>query len=211
MLQRARFLEKRAIDIAGSVVALVVTGPVLVLLAVAVRILHGRPVLFRQQRAGFGGQPFHIVKLRTMTDARGADGVLLPDDRRLTRFGSLLRSTSLDELPELWNVLRGEMSLVGPRPLPTSYLQRYTEREARRHEVRPGITGLAQVSGRNALTWEERLELDVVYVDSWTILGDLRILARTVASVVARDGISAGDHATMHELRPQARGAHPPT
>lgn len=193
---------KRAIDIGVAGAGLVVLSPVLALLALAVRVVHGSPVLFGQERAGLGGSPFRIVKLRTMTDVRGPDGALLPDDRRLTRFGRFLRSSSLDELPELWNVVRGDMSLVGPRPLPTSYLPRYTEREARRHEVKPGITGLAQVSGRNGLSWEERLELDVRYVESSSLALDLRILARTFGQVLRRSGISAEGHATMAELRP---------
>lgn len=193
---------KRTIDLGVAGAGLVVLSPVLALLALAVRLVHGSPVLFGQERAGLGGRPFRIVKLRTMTDVRGPDGALLPDDRRLTRFGQFLRSSSLDELPELWNVVRGDMSLVGPRPLPTSYLPRYTEREARRHEVKPGITGLAQVSGRNGLSWEERLELDVRYVETRSLALDLRILARTVGQVLRRSGISAEGHATMAELRP---------
>ena len=162
----------------------------------------GSPVLFRQLRAGMHGHPFTIVKFRTMTDECDKDGRPLPDDQRLSGVGRILRSTSLDELPELWNVLRGDMSLVGPRPLPVSYLPRYTEREARRHDVRPGITGLAQVSGRNALSWDERLELDVQYVETRTLGLDLRILWRTVAAVITRSGIAEEGQATMTELRP---------
>lgn len=188
-------------DLGLAGLALAVLSPVLLLLAGLVRAVHGPPVLFVQLRAGRGGRPFSIVKFRTMTSAVGPDGGLLPDDQRLTRFGRFLRSSSLDELPELWNVVRGDMSLVGPRPLPVSYLPRYTEREARRHEVRPGITGLAQVSGRNSLSWEERLELDVRYVETRSLGLDLRILARTVGQVLARTGISAAGHATMVELR----------
>ncbi len=197
---------KRTIDLGVAGAGLFMLSPVLALLALAVRVVHGSPVLFGQERAGLGGRPFRIVKLRTMTDARGPEGALLPDDRRLTRFGRFLRSSSLDELPELWNVVRGDMSLVGPRPLPTSYLPRYTEREARRHEVKPGITGLAQVSGRNGLSWEERLELDVRYVETRSLRLDLQILARTVGQVLRRSGISAEGHATMAELRPPAQG-----
>lgn len=181
--------------------ALAVLSPVLLLLAGLVRAFHGSPVLFTQLRAGRAGRAFHIVKFRTMTGEVGPGGVLLADEQRLTRFGRFLRSTSLDEVPELWNVVRGDMSLVGPRPLPVSYLPRYTEREARRHEVRPGITGLAQVSGRNALSWEERLELDVRYVETRSLGLDLRILARTVGQVLSRTGISAEGQATMLELR----------
>jgi len=198
---------KRTVDVVGSGLGLVSCSPLLAVIALAVRLIHGSPVLFTQERAGMGGKTFRIYKLRTMTDARGPDGTHLPDDQRLTPFGRFLRSTSLDELPELWNVLRGDMSLVGPRPLPVAYLPRYSDREARRHEVRPGITGLAQVSGRNALSWEERLELDVVYVETRSTAGDLRLLARTVGQVLAREGISAEGHATMTELRPPGTGS----
>jgi sugar transferase EpsL len=191
----------RSADTAAAAVGLLLVSPLLLVLAVLVRIIHGPPVLFRQVRAGLGGQPFTILKLRTMNDATGPDGALLPDDARLTPFGRFLRSTSMDELPELWNVLRGEMSIVGPRPLPIRYLARYTDREQRRHQVRPGITGLAQVSGRNLVGWDQRLELDVRYVETRTIALDLRILAATVAQVFLRRGISAEDGTTMAELR----------
>ena len=157
-------------------------------------------MLFRQTRPGLHGQPFEMVKFRTMTDARDADGHLLPDAERLTSFGRFLRGASLDELPELWNVLRGEMSLVGPRPLLMRYLGRYTPEQARRHAVRPGITGLAQVSGRNALSWDEKFALDLEYVDRVSFGLDVRILLRTLAKVVRREGISAGQHATMPEF-----------
>lgn len=182
-------------------IAALLLSPVLGLLALLVRSRLGSPVLFHQERAGLGGRPFTLVKLRTMTDARGADGALLPDEQRLTPLGRRLRAWSLDELPELANVVRGDMALVGPRPLPTSYLDRYTPEEARRHEVRPGITGWAQVNGRNATSWEERLAMDVWYVDnrSWRL--DLRIVARTFGVVLRRPGISADGHATMPELR----------
>jgi sugar transferase EpsL len=156
----------------------------------------GSPVLFRQQRPGLHGRPFEVLKFRTMTDERGPDGELLPDEHRLTGFGKTLRSTSLDELPELWNVIRGDMSLVGPRPLLMEYLPRYSPRQARRHEVRPGVTGWAQVNGRNAPDWEERLEMDVWYVENRTFLLDLRILLRTVLAVLRREGISREGHAT---------------
>ena len=171
--------------------------PVLALLGILVRWKHGAPVLFRQMRAGRDGEPFEILKFRTMTDERGADGQLLPDAERLTPFGRWLRSTSLDELPELWNVVRGEMNLVGPRPLLPEYTDHYTPEQARRLEVKPGITGLAQVSGRNDLSWDERLALDVEYVDtrSWKL--DLWILWRTVWTVLSRRGISEQGHATM--------------
>ena len=157
----------------------------------------GAPVFFRQQRPGLHGQPFQMVKFRTMTDARGPDGALLPDAERLTPFGRFLRSASLDELPELWNVLRGDMSLVGPRPLLMEYLPLYTPEQARRHAVRPGITGWAQVNGRNALSWEEKFALDVWYVDHQSLALDIRILWLTARKVLAREGISAAGEATM--------------
>ncbi len=187
----------RAIGCLGLLVAL----PFLSGLAILVRWRMGSPVLFRQERAGLYGQPFSIVKLRTMVDGRGPDGHPLPDEARLTPLGRFLRSTSLDELPEIWNVVRGEMVLVGPRPLPTSYLDRYTAEERRRHDVRPGITGWAQVNGRNTTSWDERLAMDVWYVDNRSVTLDLRILARTVLVVLGRQGISADDHVTMPELR----------
>ena len=193
-------LVKRLADVTASAVGLLVLSPVLGALALLVRQRLGSPVLFRQVRPGLGGRPFEMVKFRTMTDARGSDGALLPDADRLTPFGRFLRASSLDELPELWNVLRGDMSLVGPRPLLVRYLDRYTPEQARRHEVRPGITGLAQVSGRNALSWDEKFALDVWYVDHASLRLDLTILARTLLKVVRRDGISADAHATMPEF-----------
>lgn len=180
---------------------LIVLSPVLVGLALVVRQRLGSPVFFRQIRPGLHGEPFEMVKFRTMTDARGPDGELLPDAERLTSFGRFLRSSSLDELPELWNVLKGDMSLVGPRPLLMRYLDRYTPEQARRHEVRPGITGLAQVSGRNAISWEDKFALDVWYVDHRSFWLDLQILARTVLKVVRRDDISADAHVTMPEFQ----------
>lgn len=191
---------KRAFDIAVSAVLLSVFSPLLLLIAVLIRLKMGRPVLFRQERPGLHGQLFAACKFRTMTDARGPDGKLLPDAQRLGRFGVFLRRTSLDELPQLWNVLRGDMSLVGPRPLLTAYLSRYSPEQARRHEVPPGITGWAQIHGRNAISWEEKFSLDVWYVDHWSLLLDLRILLMTVASVLRRDGISAAGHCTMPEF-----------
>jgi lipopolysaccharide/colanic/teichoic acid biosynthesis glycosyltransferase len=188
---------KRLFDLIVSIILLVLLCIPLLLLAVVIRLRLGSPVLFRQVRPGLHGRPFTMVKFRTMTDARGADGHLLPDAQRLTRFGCLLRSTSLDELPELWNVLSGEMSLVGPRPLLMEYLPLYTPEQARRHEVRPGVTGWAQVNGRNALSWEDRFKLDVWYVDHRTFWLDLRILGMTVRKVLVRDGISAEGEATM--------------
>lgn len=188
---------KRIVDVVVAAVALLVLSPLLVVLAVLVRRRLGSPVLFRQCRPGLHGEPFELLKLRTMTDDRHPDGDLLPDGQRLTSFGRWLRSTSLDELPELINVLRGEMSLVGPRPLLTSYLDHYTPRQARRHEVRPGITGWAQVNGRNATDWDTRLELDVWYVENRSLWLDVRILARTLLTVLRREGISSDGHATM--------------
>lgn len=191
---------KRTFDVVVAGAALVVLSPVLAVVALLVRLRLGSPVLFRQERAGLGGRPFILTKFRTMTDERGADGALLPDEQRLPAFGSFLRSTSLDELPELVHVLRGEMSLVGPRPLPTKYLERYSPRQARRHEVRPGITGWAQVNGRNTARWAERLEMDVWYVDNRSLLLELKILWRTVRVVFTREGVAEEGQATMTEF-----------
>lgn len=195
---------KRAFDLIVTVPLLLVLSPALALLALAVRLVMGSPVIFRQQRSGLRGKPFTIDKFRTMTDARDAQGNLLPNEQRLTRFGRFLRSTSLDELPELFNVLKGEMSLVGPRPLHTRYLDRYTPEQARRHEVRPGITGWAQVNGRNALTWEQKFEHDVWYVDNRSLGLDVKILWLTALSVLRREGVNAEGHVTM----PEFRGSH---
>jgi len=192
-----RRFGKRLLDVALAAIALVALSPVLAVVALLVRRSLGSPVLFRQRRLGRGGMPFPVAKFRTMTDARDAAGDLLPDGERIPRFGQLLRSTSLDELPELLNVLRGEMSLVGPRPLILDYAGRYTPEQMRRHEARPGITGWAQVNGRNALSWEERFALDVWYVDHCSLTLDLRILVRTIANVVRRTDISEAGHATM--------------
>lgn len=191
---------KRLFDVVASAVALVVLSPLIVVVAVLVALKLGRPVLFTQERPGRIGRPFTMYKFRTMTSATGPDGRLLPDADRLTSFGRLLRSTSLDELPELWNILRGDMSLVGPRPLLMAYLPRYSAHQARRHEVRPGLTGWAQVNGRNATTWDERFDLDVWYVDHRTMRLDLQIIWKTIRAVVRRDGVSAEGHATMPEF-----------
>lgn len=196
----ARWL-KRGADVALASAGLIVAAPVLGSVAAAVAVKLGRPVLFRQRRAGLGGKPFSILKFRTMTDGRGADGELLPDAQRMTNFGRWLRSTSLDELPELLNVLRGEMSLIGPRPLHLRYVPRYNARQTRRHDVRPGITGLAQVRGRNTLGWSERLELDVVYAHSVGLVLDLQILLETVVVTLRREGITQEGQATMTEFR----------
>ena len=192
---------KRALDLLLVLPASIVALPVLAVLAVIVRARLGTPMLFRQQRPGMNGRPFMILKFRTMTGARDASGHLLPDAQRLTSFGRFLRSTSLDELPELWNVLRGDMSLVGPRPLLIQYLDRYTPEQARRHEVRPGITGWAQVNGRNALSWEEKFALDVWYVDNLSLWLDLKIMVLTVVKIFRREGISQPGQATMEEFR----------
>lgn len=191
---------KRLFDLIVAIVLLLLLAIPLLLLAAVIRLRLGSPVLFRQVRPGLHGRPFAMVKFRTMTDGRGPDGELLPDAQRLTPFGRLLRSTSLDELPELWNVLCGQMSLVGPRPLLMEYLPLYTPEQARRHEVRPGITGWAQVNGRNALSWEDRFNLDVWYVDHQTLWLDLRILWLTVRKVLVREGISAQGEVTMSKF-----------
>jgi len=190
-------LLKRAIDRGLAGVAVVVTAPVIAAAAVAVRRTMGAPAFFTQTRAGLGGAPFRIRKLRTMSDARDASGALLPDAERLTPVGRFLRASSIDELPQLWNVLAGDLSLVGPRPLLMDYLPLYSPEQARRHEVLPGITGWAQIHGRNATTWPARLAHDVWYVDHWSVLLDLRIIARTALAVLRRDGISNEGAATM--------------
>ena len=188
---------KRLFDITAAFAALLLLALPLALLTWQVRRKLGSPAFFRQVRPGLQGQPFEMVKFRTMTDARGADGALLPDADRLTPFGRFLRASSLDELPELWNVLKGEMSLVGPRPLLMEYLPLYSPQQARRHEVRPGITGWAQVNGRNALGWDEKFKLDVWYVDHRSLWLDIKILWLTVKKVLVREGISAAGEATM--------------
>ena len=185
---------KRTIDIVGSSLGLLVAAVPMAVLALLIRRDIGKPVLFLQVRPGKDAKPFTLVKFRTMREGPGSDA------ERLTPLGRFIRSLSLDELPELWNVLRGDMSLVGPRPLLTSYLPRYSPHQARRHEVRPGLTGLAQVQGRNTLSWEHRFELDVHYVDTWSVRLDLAIIARTLWLVVKRDGITAEGHATMPEF-----------
>jgi lipopolysaccharide/colanic/teichoic acid biosynthesis glycosyltransferase len=190
-------VAKRALDLVVALAALVLLAPILLGIALAVRIGLGRPVLFRQQRPGLGGRPFALLKFRTMADARDAAGQPLPDDRRLTPLGQLLRRTSLDELPELINVLKGDMSLVGPRPLLIDYLPHYSPEQARRHEVRPGLTGWAAVNGRNATSWEQRLAQDVWYVDHRSFALDCRILLMTVVKVIRQEGISQDGHATM--------------
>lgn len=192
---------KRLIDILASGLGLLILSPLLLVLAVLVLVYHGRPVLFGQVRPGLEGKPFRMLKFRTMRDAVDNNGNPLPDSERITKFGAFLRATSLDELPELWNVLKGDMSLVGPRPLLMEYLELYTPDQARRHEVRPGVTGWAQVNGRNAISWEEKFKLDVWYVDNRSLWLDIKILFMTVKKVFVREGISADGHVTMQKFK----------
>ena len=197
-----RYFFKRLFDIVFSTCVLVFLSPVLLITAVLVRFKLGSPVVFCQERPGKDERIFKMYKFRSMTDERDAQGNLLPDEERLTKFGKLLRSTSVDELLEFWNTLKGDMSIVGPRPLLVKYLPRYNAEQHRRHEVRPGLTGLAQVSGRNLLTWEEKFKLDVEYADHITFLGDVKIILKTVLKAfVLRDGISSETNATMEEFR----------
>ena len=192
---------KRCLDFLLSLAALIILSPVLLLVAILVRCKIGSPILFKQKRPGLHEKIFCMYKFRTMTDAKDVDGNLLPDEVRLTKFGKLLRSTSLDELPELFNILKGDMAIVGPRPLLVQYLPRYNERQHHRHDVRPGFTGLAQVNGRNSISWQEKFEWDVRYVENVSFLMDLRIIAKTVKVVLKRDGISSETSATMEEFR----------
>lgn len=191
---------KRLIDITASSAALVVLSPVLAVTAYQVKKNLGSPVLFKQTRPGLNGKPFKMIKFRTMKDATDKEGNLLPDDERLTPFGQKLRSTSLDELPELWNVLKGDMSLVGPRPLLMEYLPLYNSEQARRHNVRPGVTGYAQANGRNAISWEQKFALDTWYVDNQSLWLDIKIIAKTFKQVLIKDGISADGEATMSKF-----------
>lgn len=191
---------KRLLDIVAAGLGLLVLSPLLLFIAWRIRATMGSPVLFKQQRPGLHGKPFTMLKFRTMRDALDHDGNPLPDAKRITKFGRFLRSSSLDELPELWNVLKGEMSLVGPRPLLMEYLPLYNAKQARRHEVRPGITGWAQVNGRNAISWEEKFDLDVWYVDQQSICLDIKILFLTIARVVRRQDISHAGEATMSKF-----------
>ena len=193
-------IAKRAFDLLLTIPGLILVSPVLLIVAILVRIYHGHPVFFHQQRPGYRGQPFEVTKFRTMNNARDSAGHLLPDASRLTHLGHFLRTTSLDELPELVHVLRGEMSLVGPRPLLMQYLERYSPEQARRHDVLPGITGWAQINGRNALTWEDKFRLDVWYVDNWSLGLDIKILLLTLWKVLKREGISQPGHATAEEF-----------
>ena len=191
---------KRAFDIAASTSALVVLSPVLAITAYKVKKEMGSPVLFRQTRPGLHGKPFEMIKFRTMKDATDKEGNALPDSERLTEFGKKLRASSLDELPELWNVLKGDMSLVGPRPLLMEYLPLYNAEQAKRHNVRPGVTGYAQVNGRNSLSWEDKFKLDTWYVEHQSLWLDMKILLKTVKKVIIKDGISAEGEATMSKF-----------
>lgn len=200
MLKKTKKIIKRIFDIILSFFLIIILSPLLLLLCILVGLKLGRPVIFRQERPGKDGRIFTLLKFRSMTDLKNHKGELLPDKERLTEFGKLLRKTSLDELPELFNILRGDMSFVGPRPLLVQYLTRYNKKQARRHEIRPGLTGWAQVNGRNAINWEEKFDMDVWYVDNWSLWLDLKILFRTVAVVFNRSGISAEGEATMGEF-----------
>lgn len=191
---------KRPQDFCCALFAIIVLSPVMLIVAILVRFKLGTPVIFKQERPGLNGKVFTLYKFRTMTDKRNKDGELLPDSKRLTKFGKKLRATSLDELPALWNILNGTLSVVGPRPLLVQYLPLYNEYQARRHEVRPGFTGYAQVSGRNAITWEEKFEKDVYYVDHVSFLDDWKIIFQTVKTVFKREGITSGSSATMEEF-----------
>jgi len=200
MFPRGIPLSKRLLDLALTIPVLVLISPFLLVIAVLVLITHGRPVLFRQLRPGYRGKPFYVYKFRTMTEDSDEQGNLLPDTHRLTRLGSVLRSYSLDELPEFFHVLTGKMSLVGPRPLLMRYLERYTPEQMRRHDVLPGITGWAQVNGRNTLTWEDKFRYDVWYVDHWSLWLDIKILAITFWVVIKREGINQPGRATADEF-----------
>jgi lipopolysaccharide/colanic/teichoic acid biosynthesis glycosyltransferase len=197
--------SKRLLDLLITIPGLILLSPILLLLSLLVLIYHGSPIFFKQRRPGYQGQPFTVYKFRSMSERRDASGKLLPDAQRLTVFGRFLRASSLDELPELLNVLRGEMSLVGPRPLLMQYLERYTPEQARRHAVHPGITGWAQVNGRNAITWDDKFRLDVWYVDHWSLALDIKILLLTAWKVIKREGISQEGHATAPEFMGSAK------
>ena len=192
---------KRPQDFCCALAAIIVLSPIMAVTALLVRVKLGSPVIFKQERPGLHGKIFTLYKFRTMTDAKDRNGNLLPDEVRLTKFGKMLRSTSLDELPELINMLKGDMAVVGPRPLLVKYLPLYNEYQARRHEVRPGFTGYAQVNGRNAITWEDKFEKDVFYVDHITFLGDWKIIFQTLKTVIKREGISSGSSVTMEEFK----------
>lgn len=192
---------KRILDIILSLIALIIFSPLLIITAILVRFKLGSPILFRQARPGKNEKIFHILKFRTMTDEKDKDGNLLPDEIRLTKFGQFLRSTSIDELPELLNILKGDMSVVGPRPLLVQYLSRYNDEQRHRHDVKPGLTGLAQVNGRNRITWEQKFSYDLQYVKNVTFLGDCKIILQTVQKVFQRQGISSATSVTMEEFK----------
>lgn len=191
---------KRLFDFVLALIGLIVLSPVLLIVAILIRVKLGKPILFKQKRPGLNEKIFTLYKFRTMTDKRDENGNLLPDSERLTKFGKFLRSTSLDELPELFNILKGDMSFVGPRPLLVEYLQLYNQVQRRRHEVRPGLTGLAQINGRNAISWEEKFKIDIQYVDNLTFLKDIKILFLTVIKVLKREGISSENSVTMERF-----------
>jgi lipopolysaccharide/colanic/teichoic acid biosynthesis glycosyltransferase len=193
---------KHIIDYMFGIVLWLIFSPVIVMLSMMIGVSIGRPVFFRQMRPGLRGRPFYIVKFRTMTDGRDSSGRLLPDEKRITRFGLLLRSTSLDELPELYNVLKGEMSLVGPRPLLMEYLDRYTPEQFKRHDVKPGITGWAQINGRNAISWDQKFDFDLWYVQHHTFWLDVKIIAKTIIEAIRREGISQPGHVTAEKFDP---------
>ena len=193
-------LIKRILDFILSLLAIIILSPIYIILFILVKIKLGSPVLFTQERPGLNEKIFKMYKFRSMTDAKDAEGNLLPDDVRLTKFGRALRATSLDELPELFNILKGDMSIVGPRPLLVRYLERYNEEQKHRHDVRPGLTGLAQVNGRNAISWEDKFRYDVEYTRNVTFIGDCKIIFKTVAKVFKKEGISSGTSSTMEEF-----------
>ena len=206
--RRIQLFIKRLFDIIAAIAGLVALSPLLLFLAIVVRLKIGSPVLFHQTRPGLNGRLFIIYKFRTMLNALDSKAPPLPDSDRLTAFGKFLRSTSLDELPELFNVLKGDMSIVGPRPLMTKYLDRYTSEQARRHDVKPGITGWAQINGRNAVTWKDKFRLDVWYVDNWSLLVDFKIIFKSFVYVLKREGISQKDRATVDEFMGTAEQSH---
>lgn len=201
MLKQFRHWTKRVIDLVGSAIALLVTAPAMLATAIAIRLTMGKPVLYKQQRPGYEGQIFTLYKFRTMTKEHDTQGNLLPDAERLTRLGRFLRSCSIDELPELLNVVKGDMSIVGPRPLLAEYLPRYSPEQMRRHEVLPGLTGWAQVNGRNALSWEDKFKLDVWYVDNCSLWLDIKIVFMTLYRVIKREGIAHDGQATMEKFK----------
>jgi lipopolysaccharide/colanic/teichoic acid biosynthesis glycosyltransferase len=196
-----KFFFKRILDLTIALIGLILLLPIFFIFMILIKINLGSPLIFKQARPGFKTKVFNIYKFRTMTDKKNKNGILLPDDERLTKFGKFLRSTSLDELPGLWNVLIGDMSLVGPRPLLIEYLSLYSSEQARRHEIRPGITGWSQVNGRNAISWNEKFEMDVWYIDNQSFILDVKILFLTLIKVIKRDGISHNNHATMEKFK----------